>query len=131
MTRNYRPYFWEHAIDTSHPFIADIARQCRLLILECREFQPGLPEILQPKHLEWMCHQIENHSDGVPATKLHRWIGFVQAAMLAHRILDFDQLRTMIDTAKGSQRKVAEELEDLMDHLDPEVSFELDIGGEA
>ena len=35
----------------------------------------------------WMCNKIEEHSETGPATKLHRWIGFVQGALLAHGCL--------------------------------------------
>ena len=72
--------------------------------------------------------QIEKHAEVGPATKLHRWIGFVQAAMLANRMLDLDVLKAMFDDAK---RAHGETNEDLADHLDPTSSFEFDIGGEG
>ena len=78
-----------------------------------------------------MCDQIEKHAEGGPATKLHRWIGFVQAAMLANRMLDLDGLKAMFDKAKAAHEGTSEDSEDLIDHLDPTSSFEFDIGGQG
>jgi hypothetical protein len=75
-----------------------------------------------------MCDKIEEHAEDGPATKLHRWIGFVQCAMLAHRMLDLDGAKAMFDEAKVAHGETSE---DLLDHLDPTSSFELDIGGEG
>lgn len=115
-------------MDNTHLLITAMAEQCRRLIQEWEKPNPDLPKALQPKHLLWMCDQIEKHADGGPATKLHRWIGFVQAAMLANRMLDLDGLRMMFDEAK---RAYGEDSEDLTDHLDPTSSFEFDIGGQG
>ena len=49
--------------------------------------------------------QIEEHAEDGPATKLHRWIGFVQGAMLANRMLDLDGLKAMFDDAKAATEK--------------------------
>jgi hypothetical protein len=78
-----------------------------------------------------MCKQIEGHAEDGPATKLHRWIGFVQAGMLANQILDLDGLKAMFDEAKLAHRQTSEDLENLTDHLDPTSSFEFDIGGQG
>ncbi len=60
---------------------------------------------LQLKHLLWMCDRIETHAEGGPATKLHRWIGFVQAAMLANRMLDLDGLKASSTRLKPRAEK--------------------------
>ena len=90
-----------------------------------------LSKALQQEHLVWMCNKIEEHSETGPATKLHRWIGFVQGAMLAHRILDLDELKAMFDEAKRDHGVASDDLENLLDHLDPTSSFEFDIGGQG
>jgi hypothetical protein len=82
-------------------------------------------------HLEWMCDQIEELAEAGRATKSHRWLGFVQAAMVAHRMLDLAGLKAMFDEVKRDHQEIAEEFADPMDHLDPKDAFEIDIGGEA
>lgn len=118
-------------MDNTSLLVVAMAEQCRSLILESDTADLGLPTPLQPKHLLWMCDQIEKHAEGESAAKLHRWIGFVQAAMLANRMLDLDELKAMFDQAKTAHTQTSEDLEDLIDHLDPTSSFELDIGGQG
>jgi hypothetical protein len=118
-------------MDNASLLVVAMAQQCRRLILESDTPDLGLPKAFQPKHLLWMCGQIEKHAEEGPATKLHRWIGFVQAAMLANRMLDLDGLKAMFDQAKAAHRETSEDIEDLTDHLDPTSSFEFDIGGQG
>lgn len=115
-------------MDNTGLLVVAMAEKCRSLILESDTPDLGLPKALHPKHLLWMCTQIEEHAEDGPATKLHRWIGFVQGAMLANRIVGLDELKAMFDQA---QTAYAERSEDLTDHLDPTDSFEFDIGGEG
>ena len=118
-------------MDNTSSLIVAMAEKCSSLILESDTPDLGLPRALQPQHLLWMCKQIEEHAEDGPATKLHRWIGFVQCAMLANRILDLDGLNAMFDKAKAAYKEKSEDLEDLADHLDPTSSFEFDIGGQG
>ena len=118
-------------MNNTHILITAMAEECKRLILESDAPDLSLPKALQPKHLLWMCDQIEKHAEGGPATKLHRWIGFVQAAMLVNRMLDLDGLKAMFDQAKAAHGETSEDLEDLIDHLDPTSSFEFDIGGQG
>ena len=118
-------------MDNTTLLVTAMAEQCKSLILESDTSDRGLPKALQPKHLLWMCKQIQEHAEDGSATRLHRWIGFVQAAMLANRMLDLDGLKAMFDQAKGAHGETSEDLEDLIDHLDPTSSFEFDIGGES
>jgi hypothetical protein len=118
-------------MDNTSLLIVAMAEQCRNLIQQWNKPAPGLPKALQPKHLLWMCNQIEKHAEGGPVTKLHRWIGFVQAAMLANRMLNLDGLKAMFDEAKRSHGETGADGEDLMDHLDPTSSFEFDLGGQG
>jgi hypothetical protein len=113
---------------TASRLIKAMAEECRGLILEWNKFDLDLPESLQPRHLERMCDRIEKHAKDWSAVKLHRWIGFVQCAMMANRILDLDGIKAMFDKVKNAYGETGEEL---LDHLDPEDSFELDIGGEG
>lgn len=108
--------------------VVAMAEKCRTLILESETQDRELPIGLSRTHILWMCNTIEEHGDDGPATKLHRWIGFIQGAMLANRMVERDTLKTMFDEAK---RAYGEAGEDLVDHLDPASSFELDIGGQG
>jgi hypothetical protein len=105
-----------------------MAEQCRGLLLEAGEGDSNLPKTLQPKHLLWMCNKIQERADEWPVTRLHRWIGFVQCALMAHRLLGLSEARTMFDNAKEAHGDCSE---DLLDHLDPSNTFECDIGGES
>ena len=115
-------------MDNASLLVIAMAEKCRGAILEWNRPELDLPMPLQPKHLKWMCDNIEQHAEDWPATKLHRWIGFVQCAMLANRMLDFDGAKVMFDVAKVAHGEIGE---GLLDHLDPTGSFELDIGGES
>jgi len=118
-------------MDNTSLLVVAMAEQCRRVIQEWDKPAPDLPKALQPNHLLWMCNKIEEHAEYGPATKLHRWIGFVQAAMLANRMLDLDGLKAMFDQAKAAHAEASEDFEDLTDHLDPTSSFEFDIGGQG
>jgi hypothetical protein len=110
--------------------VAAMAAQCRDIIHETREVETSLPKELHPKHLLWMCEQIIEHSQEWPATRLNRWLGFVQCALLAHRMLSLEQVKKMFDDVKKSHG-ISSEDHDLVDHLDPSSSFHLDIGGQG
>jgi hypothetical protein len=118
-------------MDNTSLLVVAMAEECKRVIQQWDQPAPDLPKALQPKHLLWMCNTIEEHAEDGPVTKLNRWIGFVQAAMLANRMLDLDGLKAMFDDAKRAHRKTSEDLEDLTDHLDPTSSFEFDIGGQG
>ena len=115
-------------MDDSDLLVVAMAQKCRGLIQEWETPDLDLPQALQPKHLLWLCNKIDEHAGNSPATRLHRWVGFIQGAMLAHRMLDFDGAKAMFDEAKISHGKASD---DLLDHLDPNSSFKLDIGGQG
>jgi hypothetical protein len=46
-------------------------------------------------------------------------------------MLDLVELRAMFDQAQATQAAACEDLEDLVDHLDPTSSFKFDIGGQG
>ena len=115
-------------MDNASLLFVAMAERCRGLILGWATPDLSLPKALQPRHLLWMCDKVEEHAVEGPATTLHRWIGFIQGAMLAHRMLDLDGARAMFDEAKVAH---SETRDDLTDHLDPQNSFELDIGGQG
>lgn len=118
-------------MDNARLLIVAMAEECRRVIQDWDQHDPGLPRALQRKHLLWMCNEIEAHAETGSATRLHRWIGFVQGAMLAHRMLDLDELRALFDAAKRAHEEACENFENLVDHLDPTNSFELEIGGQG
>lgn len=115
-------------MESARLLIVAMAEQCRCLIANWQSPDPALPKPLQPRHLLWMCRQIELHAEQGPLVRLHRWIGFIQAAMLAHRMLDLAGLQAMFDRAKVAHGELSE---DLLDHLDPNSDFELELGGEG
>ena len=108
--------------------VAAMAQRCKKLIVDGDRSTRGLLPSLQPTHLEWMCDQIEKHSGDWPATKLHRWIGFAQAAMIANHMLDLAGAKAMFDSNPTEAGDVDQ---DLLDHLDPSSTFELELGGEG
>jgi hypothetical protein len=73
-----------------------------------------------------MCDTIEDHANDWPATRLHRWIGFIQGGMIANHILDLDGAKAMFDQVKIAYGGGSED-EDLIDHL----AVEMDIGGQG
>ena len=89
-----------------------------------------MPKALHPKHLIWMCDQIQKGAQTWPVTRLHRWIGLVQAAILANRMLNLEEIRAMFDEVKRSH-EVSSGDQDLTDHLDVYSSFKLDLGGQG
>jgi len=107
-----------------------MARECLTTLRTSDENEWTLPRPLHLKHLLWMCEAINEHSNHWPIAKLHRWIGFVQAGLLANRMLTLKQLKLMFDKSKAKYG-IPDEDDDLIDHLDPTNAFELDIGGQA
>ena len=108
--------------------VREMAERCECLLTDSPMTGSDMPAPLQKEHVQWMCGKIKEHAEDWPLNKLHRWIGFVQAALLANRVLDLDGLKSMFDEAKITYGGTGE---DLFDHLDPESSFELDIGGQG
>ena len=118
-------------MDNASLLITSMANKCKRMLKEWDGYDSRLPNALQREHLVWMCNRIKEHSEAGPVTQLHRWIGFIQGAMLANRILDLDGLKAMFDEAKRDYGQATDDLEDLLDHLDPTSSFEFDIGGQG
>jgi hypothetical protein len=106
-------------MDQARLLITAMAVKCRNTIEDWHAREPDLPKPLQPSHLEWMCDMIERHADDWPSNKLHRWIGFVQSAMIANRMLDLDGAKALFDKAKVAYAETDEDLSDF------------DIGGEG
>lgn len=115
-------------MDTTSLLLTAMARECRELLSRSHHRDLGLPASLEPAHLEWMCDTIELRAEDWSATKLHRWIGFIQAGMIANRMLDLKEAKAMFDESKIAFGELGD---DLTDHLDPASSYELDIGGEG
>jgi hypothetical protein len=118
-------------VDQINLLTAAMAERC-LSILRNKpdDVRFGLPESLRPKHLERMCKLIIEHAEDWPDTKLHRWIGFIQAGMVANLLLDLDGAKAMFNKIK-EQYGPANKDQDLLDHLDPATSFEMEIGGQG
>ena len=107
-----------------------MAEECRQLIEQSDASACELPEPLTTEHLSWMLKQISLHAEDWPVTKLHRWIGFVQCGMVAHGMLGFGTAKAMFKKVQEACG-VSDEDQDLIDHLDPEHSFRLELGGES
>lgn len=103
-----------------------MAEECRRIMQQWDDDGADLPESMRRPHLERMCARIEKHADDWPATRLHRWVGFIQCALIANRVIDLAEAKRMFDRAKVAY---PESDEDLLDHLDPTSGFELDLGG--
>jgi hypothetical protein len=102
--------------------------QCREMILKHGEAGVDLPEPLRVKRLIAMCDRLIEHVDDWPRVKQHRWIGFIQCAMIANRIIDLEGAKQMFERAKNA---FGESSQDVLDHLDPDEDFEFDIGGQG
>lgn len=110
--------------------VVAMADKCRSLIQGHETTGNDLPPALRPRHLVWMCDQIERRAEHWPDSKLHRWIGFVQCALMANRILDLDGAKNMFDSVKNAYLITSDD-QDLTDHLDPDSSFIIDVGGQG
>lgn len=108
-----------------------MAERCRAVIRQSTKLDSDLPQPLHSRHLLWMCDQISERADEWPTTKQHRWIGFIQCGMLANRMLDLKGAKAMFDEAKSTYADSGAEEDDLLDHLDPNCSFSLDLGGQG
>ncbi len=117
-------------MDNTKQLIVEMAQISEEVIRASTVCKNDLPKVLHSKHLRWMCNQIVIHAEKWPETKLHRWIGFIQCALLANGTLGFDETKVMFDGVKQAFDERAAD-QDLIDHLNPDSSFELEIGGEA
>jgi hypothetical protein len=118
-------------VDQGNLLMVAMAERC-LSIIQNKpgDVRFGLPESLRPDHLRRMCKLIVEHAEDWPDTKLHRWIGFVQAGMVANLMLDLDGAKAMFNKVKEEFGSIAKD-QDLVDHLDPTTSFEMEIGGQG
>jgi hypothetical protein len=118
-------------VDQGNLLMVAMAERCLSIIQnKAEDVRFGLPESLRPDHLRRMCKLIVEHAEDWPDTKLHRWIGFVQAGMIANLMLDLDGAKAMFSKVKEEFGPFAKD-QDLVDHLDPRTSFEMEIGGQG
>jgi hypothetical protein len=105
-----------------------MAERCLATIVAWDHSDRDQPGSLKPDHLAWMCRTIRQHAGDWPEAKVHRWIGFVQGAMIANRMVTLEEAKAMFREAKNAYG--AKDV-DLIDHLDPDSAFQLDIGGQG
>lgn len=118
-------------MEQPHLLVRAMAERCLRIIQDKPEdVRFGLTAPLRPDHLRWMCKLIVEHAEDWPATNLHRWLGFVQAGMIANFMLDLDGAKAMFNKVKDEYGPIAQD-QDLLDHLDPKKSFEMEIGGQG
>ena len=77
-----------------------------------------------------MCETICECIDEWPLAKLHRWLGYLQAGLIANGIVDEVRARRVSVELHSDLGTVVED-SDLADHLDPAHPFCMDIGGEG
>jgi len=118
-------------VEQSNLLIVAMAERCRNIIQDKTEDSRfGLPVALRPQHLRWMCNEIAEHAGEWSTNKSHRWIGFIQAGMIANYMLDLDAAKAMFNKLREQYGAIAND-QDLLDHLDPATEFEIEPGGEA
>ncbi len=118
-------------MDQTNLLVRGMAERCLSIIQEKPEdTRFGLPNELAPEHLRGMCKTIVKHAEEWPAIKLHRWLGFIQAGMIANLMLDLDGAKAMFNKVKDEYGPIAKD-HDLLDHLDPTQSFEFEVGGQG
>jgi hypothetical protein len=108
--------------------ICEMAAECERLISDSDFGDASLPDALQRRHIRLMCANVKEHAHDWPSSKLHRWIGFIQGALLANGLLELDGLKSMFDKVKIAYGGLDD---DLIDHLNPDSPYELDIGGQG
>ena len=113
-------------MDKSALLVVSMAEECSKVIDQWQEVDLSLPGPLRREHLLRMCQRIEKHADDWPISRLNRWVGFIQCALIANRVIDLTEAKGMFDRAKVAYPEIDE---DLVDHLNPSDSFGLDIGG--
>jgi hypothetical protein len=120
-----------NAMEQANLLVIAMADKCQRIIQDkAKDIRFGLPASLGPDHLRWMCKLIVEHAEDWPAIKLHRWIGFVQAGMIANFMLDLAGAKAMFSKTKEEYGSIAKD-QDLLDHLDPTTSYEMEIGGQG
>lgn len=118
-------------VQQSNLVVVAMAERCLNIIQDKPEdVRFSLPKSLRPDHLRWMCKTIAEHAEDWPETKSHRWIGFVQAGMIANLMLDLSTAKTMFSKLREQYGAIAGD-QDLLDHLDPTTSFEIETGGQG
>lgn len=121
----------DKGVEQTQLLIAAMAQRCQNILQDKTEdVRFGLPNTLRPKHLRWMCKEIAEHAGEWPTHKSHRWIGFVQAGMIANYMLDLDGAKAMFNQLREQYGAISND-QDLLDHLDPSKDFEMETGGEG
>jgi hypothetical protein len=118
-------------MDQTNLLVRAMAERCLKIIQDKPEdARFALPNSLGPNHLRWMCKLVVQHAEDWPAIKSHRWLGFIQAGMIANLMLDLDGAKAMFNKVKNEYGPIAKD-QDLLDHLDPASSFEFELGGQG
>jgi hypothetical protein len=120
-------------MEDTRKLIVAMAEKCKSTIELSLRAEPTDRELLRslrPAHLLCMCDAIQKHAAHWPEIKLHRWIGFIQGGMVANHLLDLEGAKRMFDDAKKAHGPINGD-QDMIDHLDPDNPFVLDIGGEG
>jgi len=105
-----------------------MAEKCGQLLQESQTTNATLATVLQPAHLQWMCGQLQKHAEHWPQAKQHRWLGYIQAGLVAHGIIDLPKVKSMFDDAKVAY---SDACGDWLEHLDHESAYKVDIGGQG
>lgn len=98
--------------------IVDMAQKCLHTMRHSDKEVGQLPQPLHPKHLVWMCEQVVENAEHSSLTKLHRWLGFIQAGLLANRMLTLEHLKHMFDEVKSRHNYDAHDEDRISDGSD-------------
>ena len=115
-------------MDNADQLVLAMTQECKRVIDQWHESDSELPSSLRRAHLLRMCDRIERNAEQWPTSRLNRWIGFIQGALIANRVIDLAEAKRMFDRVKIA---FPESDEELLDHLDPLDPFGLDIGGQG
>ena len=110
--------------------ISAMAEKCLEIIQKSPKADHGLLPGLEQPHLLEMCDRLRARTDEWPLTRLHRWLGYLQAGLIANRMIDLAGAKRMFDTVKNAFGAVEDD-PNFVDHLDDENPFEMDLGGQG
>lgn len=61
---------------------------------------PRFQKDTDPEYLVWMCEQIITNAAEWPATKSHRWVGYVQGCLVSHGLSNVKTEADLVREAK-------------------------------
>lgn len=72
----------------------ELQATCRFYASQPREVGPVSEA--EPKHLLGMCEQVVANAETWPATKAHRWVGYIQGVLVALGLTTVDHQKSIV-----------------------------------